>query len=148
MGSYVRKHLKLIFGIFFAVIVFSILSYVSELRSKFPDVDIHRSRIGMASWYSESDKNINRRTANNEPFNENAMTCASWQYPFGEKLLIINPMNGKWVVCRVNDRGPNTRLRRAIDLTKGVFRKITNLKQGLIPVFIMPTEKKTERFSK
>lgn len=143
MLSFLIKHLRLILWILFVMIVLSIWDYVSELHSRFPNVDVHRSQIGTASWYSESDKNINERTANNEPFDEKAMTCATWDYAFGEKLLIINPMNGKWVVCRVNDRGPNTRLRRAIDLTKEAFRKIANPRRGLIHVFIMPTAKRS-----
>jgi rare lipoprotein A len=143
MISFLVKHLRLVLLILFVAACFFIWDYVSELRSRFPNLDTKRSRIGIASWYSESDKRINERTASGEPFSEKAMTCASWDYPFGEKLLIINPLNGEWVVCRVNDRGPNRRLHRAIDLTKATFRKISSLKWGLIHVFIIPTAKRT-----
>ena len=76
-------------------------------------------------------------------FDDQALTCASWDYDFGEKLLVINALNGKGVVCRVNDRGPGKRLRRKIDLTKAAFKKIANPKRGLIPVTIFPVRKQS-----
>lgn len=144
MFLFLLKNLRWVFAVFFVLIALSLWAYISDLHSRFPDVDMKRSRIGTVSWYSESDLWINERTASGEHFDETAMTCASWDHPFGEKLLIINAMNGKWVVCRVNDRGPNHRLRRAIDLTKGAFSKIANPKRGLIHAFIIPTQKKKD----
>jgi rare lipoprotein A len=115
--------------------------YAYDLKSRFPDMDSSRMRFGIASWYSEKDPYINERTANNEVFNDKADTCATWYYPFHEKLLVINALNGKWTVCRVNDRGPAKRLNREIDLTKTVFKKISNSKKGLIPVMVIPISK-------
>jgi rare lipoprotein A len=89
---------------------------------------------GIASWYSQSDPFINLRTANGEIFDDTKMTCASWHYPFGTRLKITNPANGKSVICIVNDRGPAKRLNRLIDLSKGAFRKIADTKNGLIRV--------------
>lgn len=117
--------------------------YVNDLRSHFPNMDFSRTRVGIASWYSEKDKFINPRTANNEKFDDDAATCATWHYPFHEKLLVINALNGKWVVCRVNDRGPAKRLKREIDLTKATFRKISKTKKGLIPVTVIPINKRS-----
>lgn len=118
---------------------FAVWSYVDDLHSRFPDMDFSEARIGIASWYSETDSHINERTASGEKFNDKIIACASWDYPFGEKLLVINALNGKWVVCRVNDRGPGKRLRRKIDLTKAAFKKIADQKTGLIPVMIIRT---------
>lgn len=115
--------------------------YAYDLKSRFPNMDLSRARLGIASWYSEKDPYINERTANNEKFDDGAETCATWHYPFHEKLLVINALNGKWVVCRVNDRGPAKRLKREIDLTRTVFRKISNAKKGLIPVTVIPINK-------
>lgn len=116
--------------------------YVSDLRSRFPDMDFSRSRLGIASWYSETDRNIKEFTASGEKFNDRDSTCASWDFPFGERLLVVNTLNGKWVVCRVNDRGPSKRLRREIDLTKAVFKKIANPDRGLTVVAVIPTVKR------
>lgn len=115
--------------------------YTNDLKARFPDMDTSRVRFGIASWYSETDPAINERTANNEKFDDGADTCATWHFPFHEKLLVINGFNGKWVVCRVNDRGPAKRLKREIDLTKAAYRKIWTPKRGLIPVTVIPIEK-------
>ncbi len=91
---------------------------------------------GIASWYSKTDPFINRHTANGEVFDDRKLTCASWHHPFGTRLKVTNLQNGKSVVCRVNDRGPNKRLHRAIDLTIGAFKKIASPNRGLIRVSI------------
>ncbi|HTL48991.1 MAG TPA: septal ring lytic transglycosylase RlpA family protein [Verrucomicrobiae bacterium] len=136
-----RKNALPLLLILFTAAAIAVWNYVHELRAKFPDLDFSRAQIGRSSWYSRNDPGINPRTANNEKFDDNAMTCASYDYPFQEELLVINAMNGKWVVCRVNDRGPNKRLNRKIDLTKAAFRKIARTRKGLINVTIIPTRK-------
>jgi rare lipoprotein A len=89
--------------------------------------------IGIASWYSV--KSSGFVTANGERFNENALTCASMDYKFNTLLKVTNLENGKSVICRVNDRGNfKKKYGRIIDLSKGAFAKIANLKQGLISV--------------
>ena len=92
--------------------------------------------FGVASWYSEKDKFINKHTANGEVFDDQQMTCASWSFKFGTMLEVKNLYNGKSIVCRVNDRGPNKRLNRLIDLTKAAFKKLDGTHRGLIPVTV------------
>ena len=92
------------------------------------------TRTGIASWYSETDANINIHTANGEVFDDTQMTCASWDFAFGTLLEVTNVANNKTVVCRVNDRGPSKRLRRLVDLSKGAFKKIGNPRKGLLLV--------------
>ena len=89
----------------------------------------------IASWYGGGEK-LNKHTANGEVFNPDFLTCASWDYSFNTKLKVTNISTGKSVIVRVNDRGPNKRLGRAIDLTKRAFSKIANTKEGLITVKI------------
>lgn len=96
---------------------------------------------GTASWYSETDPGINLHTANGEIFDDTQLTCASWHFPFGTYLKVINEGNGKSVVCRVNDRGPAKRLNRVIDLTKGAFSRIAPVRRGLIRVSVTPLGK-------
>ena len=90
----------------------------------------------IASWYGGGEK-LNPHTASGEIFNPQNLTCASWDYPFHTKLKVTNIVNGKSVIVRVNDRGPNRRLGRAIDLTKYAFAKIADTKKGLILVKIV-----------
>lgn len=94
---------------------------------------------GRASWYSRYDAGINRRTANNEIFDDRDMTCAMWNVPFNQKLRVTNLENGRSVVVRVNDRGPHKRFvrkGRVIDLTKSAFRQISGTKKGIVRVQI------------
>jgi len=97
------------------------------------------TRKGKASWYSRKDRGIKKRTANNEFFDDQQMTCAIWDVPFHQKIKVTNLSNGKSVIVRVNDRGPHKRLvrrGRVIDLTRKAFSKIAPLKRGLINVEI------------
>ena len=110
-------------------------------------MDFSQAQFGIASWYSKTDKNINEMTANGEKFNDRKITCASWDYPFGQKLVVINTLNGRWTVCRVNDRGPGKRLGRKIDLTRTAFRRISNPDLGLIYASIIPVNKKNRHAS-
>ena len=71
---------------------------------------------GTASWYGPGFHG--RRTASGERFNSYDMTAAHRSLPFGTKLRVVNEANGRFVVVRVNDRGPFAH-RRIIDLAKG-----------------------------
>jgi rare lipoprotein A len=73
--------------------------------------------------------------ANGERLYDNAYTCASWDFKFNTVLKVTNIRNNKWVIVRVNDRGPNKRLYRGgrrIDLSLKAMRAIT--KGGLCQV--------------
>lgn len=98
---------------------------------------------GEASWYSyEScikEGTSGRKTASGQNFNENALTCASWDHSFGTRLKVTNINNGKSVIVTVTDRGPNKKLYRRgriIDLSRASFAKIAKLSSGIIKVRI------------
>lgn len=82
---------------------------------------------GVASYYGK--RFHGRLTANGERFNMNAMTAAHKTLPFGTKVRVTNPRNGKSVVVRINDRGPFIR-GRTIDLSRGAARKIGIIQRG------------------
>ncbi|MBN3792640.1 septal ring lytic transglycosylase RlpA family protein [Burkholderia sp. Ac-20353] len=69
---------------------------------------------GRASWYGRGFHG--RRTANGERFNMNALTAAHRTLPLSSYIKVTNPSNGKWVVVKVNDRGPYKR-GRVLDLS-------------------------------
>jgi len=97
-------------------------------------------RVGRASWYSRHSPGINDRTANNELFDDTKIACAIWGLPFNSRVLVANILNGKWVVARVNDRGPHQRLvlqGRVIDLTKAAFERLAPSKKGLAFVVVV-----------
>ncbi len=65
-----------------------------------------------------------------------ALTCASRTFPRGSYLHVKNLYNGRTVVCRVNDYGPEAWTNRVIDLSRGSFRQVESLGRGTIPVEI------------
>ncbi len=66
-----------------------------------------------ASYYSSG-----YRTASGERFNPNGFTAAHRSLPFGTRLNVTNPANGRSVIVRINDRGPFVR-GRGLDLARG-----------------------------
>jgi rare lipoprotein A len=76
-------------------------------------------------------------TASGERYDENALTCAMRRRDWGTMFRVTNIETGKSVVVRLNDFGPNKKLHakgRIVDLSKGAFNKIADLKQGVIRV--------------
>lgn len=71
--------------------------------------------------------------ANGRRLNDEAFTCASWDYTFGSRLRIRNVDTGREVVVSVTDRGPNKKLYRSgvtVDLTRVAYGRIADLKTG------------------
>lgn len=76
---------------------------------------------GIASWYGS--KFHGKKTASGKPFDQNDFTCAHRTLPFGTKLKVKNPENGKECTVEVTDRGPFKK-NRVIDLSKAAARKL------------------------
>lgn len=70
-----------------------------------------------------------RRTASGKKFNNSDYTAAHRKLPFGTKLKVTNPRNGKSVVVTVTDRGPFTK-GRELDVTKRAFMDIASDKRS------------------
>jgi rare lipoprotein A (peptidoglycan hydrolase) len=47
-----------------------------------------------------------RMTASGERFNPGGMTAAHRSLPFGTRVQVTNPANGRSITVRINDRGP------------------------------------------
>lgn len=76
---------------------------------------------GMASWYGP--RFHGKPTASGERFNTYTLTAAHRTLPFGTKVRVTNTRNGRWVIVRINDRGPY-RGGRIIDLSFAAAREI------------------------
>lgn len=76
---------------------------------------------GIGSWYGA--KFQNKRTANGERFNMNALTAAHPTLPFGTRLCAHSPSTGKSVIVRINDRGPFTK-DRIIDFSRAAAQAL------------------------
>jgi len=90
---------------------------------------------GLASWYGP--KFHGRKTANGETFNLAKFTAASRTLPLGTYVLVYNFANGKFVVVRINDRGPYVD-GRIIDLSQAAARKIGIEEKGIGRVAVIP----------
>lgn len=114
---------------------------VMNLSIKTEDVDIY----SMTSFYAENFHG--RKTANGEIYDMYDYTCASPNLPFGTILKVTNLDNDKFVIVRVNDRGPfavhknGTPIRplqphptRDLDLSLSAFENISKRQKGVIKI--------------
>jgi rare lipoprotein A len=86
---------------------------------------------GWASWYGPGfDGNL---SASGEPFNQNALTAAHRNLPFGTLVMVKNLDNGRTVIVRINDRGPFVG-DRVIDLSAGAASVLGMMGSGVAPV--------------
>jgi len=83
---------------------------------------------GRASWYA-----LTSRTASGEMMNPAALTAAHRSLPFGTKLKVVNPNNGRTVVVRINDRGPFIK-GRVLDLSLAAADELGFRNAGVIKV--------------
>ena len=72
----------------------------------------------MSAFYAEGSQ-----TASGQRFNPHGLTAAHRTFPFGTRLLVINPHNGKSVTVTINDRGPFVR-GVGLDLSLGAAKMI------------------------
>jgi rare lipoprotein A len=88
---------------------------------------------GWASWYGPGfDGNL---SASGERFNQNDLTAAHRNLPFGTLLMVRNLDNGRTVVVRINDRGPYVG-DRVIDLSARAASVLGMMSSGVAPVEI------------
>jgi rare lipoprotein A len=125
--------------------------FINSLGGKYPTK-------GVATYYTK--KSCQREgtsgiwTASGERYDERALTCAMRDKAlFGKYINVINTENGKSVVVRVNDFGPNKKLfqeGRIIDLSKQAFHAIADLNKGIIEVKIeiQPFDSKIKKQSR
>lgn len=68
-------------------------------------------------------------TASGERASPNTMTAAHRTLRFGTKVRVTNLRNGRFVILRINDRGPFIK-GRVIDVTKRAAKKLGFLNAG------------------
>lgn len=93
----------------------------------------HGARFGLASYYGRSFQG--RVTASGEKYDAKKLTAAHRSLPFGTRVRVTNLANGRDVVVRVNDRGPN-RMERIIDLSLHAAEKLKLGRPGITRVRI------------
>jgi rare lipoprotein A len=88
---------------------------------------------GLASWYGQEFNG--RSTASGEIFDAAQFTAAHPMLPFGTLLTVTNKDNGKRVMVRVNDRGPN-KSTRIIDISRAAAEQLDLVSSGTATVII------------
>ena len=128
MAEYFMKNTWLVWAVFVICLVVLLCGVASAETLK-------------ASWYSENSLKKEGTwafshgvMANGQPFNENALTVACRLFKLGSRLKVTNLNNGKSVIVKVTDKIGKKFAKTRIDLSKGAFQKIADLKQGLIEV--------------
>jgi rare lipoprotein A len=95
-------------------------------------------QTGIASYYAK--KFNGRRTASGERYSGRKLTAAHRTLPFGTLVRVADAKTGKWLVVRINDRGPYNR-KRIIDLSYEAARQLGLTKgAGLLKVKIRVVE--------
>jgi len=61
-------------------------------------------QVGTASWYGKDFHG--RQTASGEPYDMYQLTAAHRTLPLGTWVRVTNLRNNRWVLVRINDRGP------------------------------------------
>jgi rare lipoprotein A (peptidoglycan hydrolase) len=90
--------------------------------------DIEFSTV--ASWYGPGFEG--KKTASGQVYDQNKLTAANKELPFGTKLSVKNLTNGRTCVVVVNDRGPYVH-GRGIDLSREAAKRIGM--KGTAPVY-------------
>ncbi len=89
---------------------------------------VEASFTGRISWYGPGFHG--RKTSSGEIFDMKKDTAAHRKLPFGTKIMIENPRNGKSCIVKVNDRGPYAK-GRILDVSRGAAEKLGILLGGV-----------------
>lgn len=84
-------------------------------------------KTGYATYYHR--KFEGRRTSSGARYRGKKLTAAHRTLPFGTKITVTNPANGKSVTVKVNDRGPFVK-KYAIDLSESAAKEIGIFRLG------------------
>jgi rare lipoprotein A len=89
---------------------------------------VPKIQVGRASWYGKAFHG--RLTANGETYDMFQFTAAHRTLPLGTMLKVTNLRNGKWVIVRINDRGPYVG-NRIVDLSYGAAQMLNLRAKGV-----------------
>lgn len=91
-----------------------------------------KAEVGVASWFGPGFHG--RTMANGKRFNQNdPRLCAHKRHKFGTKIKVTDLQSGRWIICRVADRGPFIK-GRIVDLSRAGAEKLGMLRKGLAKV--------------
>lgn len=89
-------------------------------------------------------------TANGEAFSPKGLTAAHKYLPLPTHVRVTNLENNRWVIVRVNDRGPfpsdfnSDSGKRIIDVSEGAAKRLGFREKGVAKVKVETVELKEE----
>ena len=91
---------------------------------------------GIATWYGG--RHAGLKTASGEYFNVHKLTAAHRTLPFGTVVRVTDLKSGRAVVVRINDRGPNAKVksRAVLDLSESAADVLAMRERGVCRVRI------------
>jgi rare lipoprotein A len=104
----------------------------SRLKTSTQSTPLH-FQVGTASWYGKQFHG--RQTASGEYYDMYQLTAAHRTLPLGTWVKVTNVRNGRWIIVRINDRGPVPQ-DRIIDLSYSAAELLGMEEQGLAKVQI------------
>ena len=107
-----------------------------QAKSLRPALKVKAGYLGIASWYGLQHQG--RKMANGRKFDRRKLTAASWYFPLGTNIRVVNVQSGESVVVKITDRGPNLRLHRILDLSEAAAQRLDYIHDGLTHVFVYP----------
>lgn len=96
-----------------------------------PEINPYYDRTGLASWYGSQFHG--RKTANGDVFDMNSLTAAHTTLPMPSYVRVTNMENGRWLILKVNDRGPFVG-DRLIDVSRRAAQLLGFEKKGVTKV--------------
>ncbi len=115
------------FGLLFFLLTTAYAQQADSVATK----ELYRQE-GYASYYHK--KFHGRKTTSGERFSNKELTAAHRTLPFGTLVKVTNIQTGKWVILKVNDRGPRSR-KRVIDVSYRAARHLGMLNgKGIVRV--------------
>jgi rare lipoprotein A len=97
-------------------------------------------QIGTASWYGKQFHG--RQTASGDTYDMFQFTAAHRTLPLGTLVKVTNLRNGKWVIVKVNDRGPYVG-HRVMDVSYGAAQMLAFRQRGIERVKLEVIEPQT-----
>ena len=88
----------------------------------------------LASWYDYDLESKDQKCRDESCYSKFNLTAASRDYPRGSRVEVC--YQGKCIVVRINDFGPEEQTGRDIDLSSAAFKELADLKVGLLEVII------------
>ena len=85
-------------------------------------------QVGQASWYGKQFHG--KTTASGEAYDMFQFTAAHRNLPLGTWVKVTNMRTGRWIIVRVNDRGP-VPTNRIIDLSYGAAQMLEFRAKGI-----------------